>query len=106
MSRSVWCPRGPLLIGWAEVGPALLHAINTGARVRADYCDGPSVGKQAADALVEQAQKIDAEHLAAHNRPISAESPRKHLHVGTRSARALVTEVRAKYEVTALHADS
>ncbi|MFI9811594.1 hypothetical protein [Saccharothrix variisporea] len=100
---------GPLLlIGWVEVGPGLLHAINTGTHTTADCASNKSGVVQPEEGnLVERARKVDAEHWAAHNRPISAESLRRRLHIGTHRARALVATIRSSYDVaTDSHTDS
>ncbi|MCM3885800.1 hypothetical protein [Frankia sp. R82] len=44
--------------------------------------------------LLERARVEDAHHWQAHRRPISAETLRKHLHVGAGTARALVAQLR------------
>jgi hypothetical protein len=46
------------------------------------------------DDLLERAREADAEHRVVHQRPISAESLRKLLHVGAHRSRALVAELR------------
>jgi hypothetical protein len=83
---------GPvLLIGWSEVGPGLLHAINTAddrpartAPVEASsgslaprmVCR-PSERTTGRSDLLQQARQEDAHHRATYQRPISAEALRK-----------------------------
>jgi hypothetical protein len=116
---------GPLLlIGWAEVGPGLLHAMQpagpdgvppvpepaeaadaegegspsrpvaTGARVAAT---GPRrVDRKAREQdLLHRARAEDVLHWQEHQRPISAETLRKRLRVGAPTARGLVTQLRS-----------
>ena len=116
---------GPLLlIGWAEVGPGLLHAIQTTAPPRSLYpaaeakdADQPQTSvtppsiaqsqRKPADAtsrqterdarrqdLLHRARAEDVLHWQHHHRPISAETLRKRLNVGTGTARNLVTQLR------------
>lgn len=119
---------GPLLlIGWAEVGPGLLHAMQTtpprinpqtaqppaGAaaenqppvpvssdrRPRAGTRPTPSRSDVATnDArrqdLLHRARAEDVLHWQHHQRPISADTLRKRLHVGAGTARSLVTQLR------------
>jgi hypothetical protein len=115
---------GPLLlIGWAEVGPMLLHAMQQDTAVALDtstaYAEqnggagwstasapsrAPAVraarprtttGEADVGGLLERARAEDAEHWRTHRRPISAETLRKRLHVGAVTSRALVTRIRA-----------
>ncbi|WP_425441797.1 hypothetical protein [Saccharopolyspora shandongensis] len=46
------------------------------------------------DPLVEQACQLDAEHWNSHHRPISADTLRRRLGIGSRRARALTRHVR------------
>jgi hypothetical protein len=46
--------------------------------------------------LIDQARREDARHWAAHQRPISAETLRKNLHISTARSRMLVSIVRAE----------
>lgn len=126
---------GPLsLIGWAEVGPGLLQAIEkvgelageqshtdvevscpepassieeTATRTVVNNMAGQRVGSSVPgtlgqtdddDPLVPDAYRLDAEHWEQHQRPISAESLRRRLGVGSRRARALVSVVRNRYQ--------
>ncbi|ABD09523.1 hypothetical protein ThrDRAFT_04177 [Frankia casuarinae] len=123
---------GPLLmIGWAEVGPGLIQAMQTtGARAplptsrTADdsyesmLMDQPPVPAQpgqdgraevlSADEtpcrnglgareqdLLHRARAEDVLHWQQHQRPISAETLRKRLHVGAGTARRLVAQLRS-----------
>jgi hypothetical protein len=63
----------------------------TGARLQpAPLPGGPHSIHRLNDAeLLTTARRIDAEHRAQHDRPVSAETLRVQLHVGARSARAL-----------------
>jgi len=123
---------GPLLlIGWAEAGPSLLHAIQATATGRyptetraADSAPPPVVQRRlpASSSAVEpvrdgtavagplsreaarearrqdllhRARPEDVLHWQQHQRPISAETLRKRLEVGTGAARSLVAQLRA-----------
>ncbi|MGW6059067.1 DUF2637 domain-containing protein [Streptomyces sp. NPDC055189] len=114
---------GPLLlIGWAEVGPGMLQILSamqcrptsvdtvaeaaTARRERALHCSpattSPDAGTEDGaelrangDDLLGRARQEDARHWEAFQRPISAETLRKRLHVGAARSRMLVTMVRA-----------
>ncbi len=122
---------GPLLlIGWAEVGPGLLQAINgapgrasreservdvpecpedhVAVMVEQESADGDQrygqvlaedgqLGQLGADGdgLLERAVAEDAWHWQTYQRPISAETLRKRLHVGAARSRMLVSMVRS-----------
>lgn len=120
---------GPLLlIGWAEVGPGLLHSIQTTAPPRS-FCptaeakkpDQPQTSvtpppitqdrRKPANAisrqierdtrqqdLLHRARTEDVLHWQHHHRPISAEILRKLLHIGTSAARTLITQLRQEIE--------
>ncbi|MFE2186361.1 SpdA protein [Streptomyces sp. NPDC059455] len=116
---------GPvLLIGWAEVGPGLLHALATTNRqgsatrqpapppneqdpgqtavspnddrtVNPPSAATAGTGQQPdGDDLLERARQEDARHWETYQRPISAETLRKRLHVGAARSRMLVTMIR------------
>ncbi|WP_250280990.1 MULTISPECIES: hypothetical protein [unclassified Frankia] len=126
---------GPLLlIGWAEVGPKLIQAMQgtgtgtgttqtsfptnlgpgfhtgkklptTDQRDLASPCiphqqkmDQPSSRghrrRASEQDLLHRARAEDALHWETHHRPISAETLRKHLHVGAPTARNIVTQLR------------
>jgi hypothetical protein len=111
---------GPiLLVGWSEVGPALLREIHTArtgplgspelgaaesdsserAAVRASNRTRPRAPRPARTTqsdpdLLRTARKIDQNHRAHHGRPISAENLRRDLAIGTSRARALVKVLR------------
>ncbi|USX56464.1 hypothetical protein [Lentzea sp. HUAS12] len=119
---------GPLLlIGWAEVGPGLLHAIAAvkspnavldervvGVEREVEHVeerreDGPpedlpmearagSRGRSP-EQLLEQARQEDAAHRAALQKPISADVLRARLAIGSSTARRLVKIVRSEVEV-------
>jgi len=103
---------GPvLLIGWSEVGPGLLHAINTADDRPADMVpfqassgslalptvSRPSERTTGRGDLLQQARQEDAHHRAIHQRPISAEALRKRLRIGSHQSRNLVAIVRDEY---------
>ncbi|MGW1995045.1 DUF2637 domain-containing protein [Embleya sp. NPDC001921] len=115
---------GPLLlIGWAEVAPGGLEALQrtdparpqgllpTESRVDETNVDKdrPRTAQQATkaleapavvrvaqghDDLITRAREADAPHWRQHRRPISAESLRKELKVGATRSRELVTQLR------------
>lgn len=110
---------GPLLlIGWAEVGPALLRTLQTaespGER-RADR-GSPALEFSAepnrlamvdqerwvdklpavADAKLERARTLNREHWNLYRRPISAETLRRELGVGSAASRKLCATVRSE----------
>ena len=107
---------GPLLlIGWAEVGPGLLHAISAVAVGREDTSSPPrgvqahangelparesvvrAQGREEPDDLLERARGADARHRELYQRPISAESLRKQLRVGAARSRTLVARLRSE----------
>ncbi|MDT3445841.1 hypothetical protein [Pseudofrankia sp. BMG5.37] len=123
---------GPLLmIGWAEVGPDLIQAMQTnGASTPppappatndpyvstvADQPAGPTQGPETNQAeapptsetpprnepgareqdLLHRARAEDVLHWQHHQRPISAETLRKRLHIGAPAARRLVAQLRS-----------
>ncbi|MCM3920135.1 hypothetical protein ND748_00290 [Frankia sp. AiPs1] len=127
---------GPLLlIGWAEVGPGLLYAMQaTAVPTRRDagersaglavsaaqdvpsasgtidqprqpgtpIAGGKSVGgdgEARQQDLLHRARAEDVLHWQQHQRPISAETLRKRVHVGTGTARRLVTQLRTETHV-------
>jgi hypothetical protein len=103
---------GPLLlIGWSEVGPALLGAMNmvqssTSEVPESVPATGPAVDEipgserhglvAVADDLLERARVEDDRHWAEHCRPISAETLRQRLQIGAGRSRALVKAVRSE----------
>ena len=118
---------GPLLlIGWAEVGPALLRGLQTADGVREQVADrdglafepvvapdrAVSVGQDepigavpaSAEAKLERARSLNREHLDLHRRPISAETLRRELGVGSAASRKLCAIVRS--EMKAAMADA
>jgi hypothetical protein len=125
IGRAVFDAVGPLLlIGWAEVGPGLLQEINAVAEpplrhdddAQAVLRDNVAVNatSRAAsprpelslvrkpDELIALARMEDAQHWAAHRRPISAETLRKRLRVGTARSRSLVAAIRSDRYLEAL----
>lgn len=112
---------GPLLlIGWAEVGPALLrslHAVDNVEELPVDRdssafgavpepehvaVDGrePSAGISATDnqANLERARSLNREHWDRYQRPISAESLRRELGVGAAASRKVCAIVRSEMQ--------
>jgi hypothetical protein len=99
---------GPLLlIGWSEVGPALLGAMHdvqaaTGgqAAVRLDNeasdCESVVSADSGRGDLLVRARVEDARHWAEHRRPISAETLRRSLRVSSGKSRALVATLRSE----------
>ncbi|MEX5712284.1 hypothetical protein AB1484_29380 [Parafrankia sp. FMc6] len=119
--RAAFDAVGPLLlIGWAEAGPGLLQAIQatyphpaSSPATGSDQLQAPAPPLQAgehrrkSDATSRQAEREarrqdllhraraeDVIHWQLFHRSISAETLRKRLHVGTGTARALVTQIR------------
>ncbi|MEV0910772.1 SpdA protein [Streptomyces hokutonensis] len=96
--RAAFDAVGPLLlIGWAEIGPGLLQAIN-GIRAVADDAPSPAqpgIWGDGGGDLLERARAEDARHWQTHRRPISAETLRKRLHIGAARSRTLVAVLRA-----------
>jgi hypothetical protein len=112
---------GPLLlIGWAEVGPALLRSlqiVDIAQDQREDH-DGsasdpvaeperavvvvqePTIETTAAgtEAKLERARSLNREHLDRYQRPISAESLRRELGVGAATSRKLCAVVRSEMQ--------
>ncbi|MGW3131074.1 hypothetical protein [Streptomyces sp. NPDC001123] len=108
MGKAAFDAVGPLLlIGWAEVGPGLLQAMNGMAEqdgAHSTATQGPPDREAVQyeprpirtphDALLERARREDAEHWEPHRRPISAETLRKRLHIGAARSRTLVATLR------------
>ncbi|MBK3562711.1 SpdA protein [Streptomyces sp. MBT62] len=113
--RAAFDAVGPLLlIGWAEIGPGLLQAISG---VRAVAHDAPTLARGSSgsiqgrlrsvpavdpgiwdadgDDLLEQAREENVRHWQIHQRPISAETLRKRLHIGASRSRRLVAVLRS-----------
>ncbi len=125
MGKAAFDAVGPLLlIGWAEVGPGLLQAIAGAHDARPTKeqrlvhnaaqeevapdsgCDksilpsriDPDLGESRmapGDDLLERARQEDARHWETFQRPISAETLRKRLHIGAARSRMLVAAVRS-----------
>jgi len=128
---------GPLLlIGWAEVGPGLLYAMQATAanqhlaETLAADSPAPTVAKRLQPApasavepirdgttvagplsheaarearrqdLLHRARAEDVLHWQHYQRPISAETLRKRLEIGTGTARGLVTQLRTDTHIT------
>jgi hypothetical protein len=114
---------GPsLLIGWAEVGPGLLHAV-AAVSIPAYPAEADSISRisksPAASAtstqhpadfqelrdidaeLLERARAEDRRHRERHQRPISAETLRLTLGVGAERSRILVKAVRTEWSMSA-----
>jgi len=116
--RAAFDAVGPLLlIGWGEVAPDLLQAMQTTDVARSgapasDTPPGPAEQDRPAPSLsgpdgpgartreardqdlLHRARAEDVLHWQTHQRPISAETLRKRLHVGAEKARQLVTRLR------------
>jgi hypothetical protein len=112
---------GPLLlIGWAHVGPDLLLVLGWSptptqegdlvlvepgednearpGELALEPADGASgAEREWPGNLLGRARAVDANHRALYQRPVSAETLRKELHVGAHRARALVDEVRREH---------
>ncbi|GAA3828166.1 hypothetical protein GCM10022403_071790 [Streptomyces coacervatus] len=92
-----WKPM--LVAGWPPVALLLaveLLAHGPSARVETAPGSRPEVDEAVAgDALLDQACQVDAQHRELHQRPVSAESLRKELHIGTERSRQLVRLIRA-----------
>lgn len=121
--RAAFDSVGPLLlIGWSEVGPGLLQAISTtGPLMMSNDVDRPTAqvsagsddvggyelmvteerrrtpGSGSSD-MLERARQEDAAHRARTQKPISADTLRVQLGVGSAKARRLVEIVRAEFE--------
>ncbi|MFG1667660.1 SpdA protein [Streptomyces sp. Y7] len=61
----------------------------------AAYSDGLDPGSQTVDDLLDRARREDAQHWAEHRRPISSDTLRKRLGVGSARARMLVSILRS-----------
>ncbi|NBH06735.1 hypothetical protein [Amycolatopsis sp. SID8362] len=113
---------GPLLlIGWAEVGPALLRSlqiVDTAQGQREDHDSSasdpaaepecavlvdpePTIETTAAgnEAKLERARSLNREHWGRYQRPISAESLRRELGVGAATSRKLCAAVRSEMQM-------
>jgi hypothetical protein len=120
---------GPLLlIGWAEVGPALLRSLQgvdsaqeqtvdhdgsaPGAVTDPEHVtvDGrePSIGSSVVDNLanLKRARSLNRMHWDRHRRPISAESLRRELGVGAAASRKLCAAVRSEMQTAMVAAQS
>lgn len=110
---------GPLLlIGWSEVGPSLLQALATTTQGPPDTPtpdnDTVMVGSDAdpktpreqdgtmtalaprAEEVIQRALDLDEQHWRQHGRPISAETLRRELRIGSTPARGLVRQIRRR----------
>jgi hypothetical protein len=83
------CP--VLLICWSEVAPMML----TPDERRPAPAHPEPERPPRLDTLIDRARELDRQHRERHDRPISAETLRRRLGVGSTRARALVAEVRA-----------
>jgi hypothetical protein len=121
--RAAFDSVGPLLlIGWSEVGPGLLQAISTtGPSMMSNDADRPTAqvsagsddaggyelmvteegrrtpGSDSSD-MLERARQEDTAHRGRTQKPISADTLRVQLGVGSAKARRLVEIVRAEFE--------
>lgn len=112
-----------LLIGWAEVGPSLLQALAITTQStpdkptpdnNEDSVDDPRIPMQditsgrdteegtvtvltpSPDDITKRALALDEQHWKLHGRPISAETLRRELHIGSTRARGLVRQIRRR----------
>ncbi len=118
---------GPLLlIGWAEVGPALLRSlqiVDTAQDQREDHDSSASdpvaepqravpvdqeqtIETKAAgtDAKLERARSLNREHWDLHGRPIAAETLRRKIGVGAAASRELCAVVRSEMKTALITA--
>jgi hypothetical protein len=121
VGRALFDAVGPLLlIGWSEVGPALLHELasaSTAVPFDSDTSSALFVARstepappgrpvrdqeieQVAVELLDRARREDRLHREVHQRPISAESLRQLLGVGAGRSRLLVKLVREEWSVS------
>ena len=63
-------------------------------------------GRAGLDELLGEARRIDQAHHLRHHRPVSAETLRKELRIGSMRARALVQQVRGSYDSTSLNTEA
>jgi hypothetical protein len=100
---------GPLLLaGWTEVGPGLVRSI---AVVEPTAVEGATVtdthmksrqpteiseARRSVEDLLMTARGFDAWHRKTYLRPISAETLRKQLGIGSRRSRSLVSAIRSE----------
>ncbi|MCK2241907.1 hypothetical protein MZC64_29080 [Crossiella sp. S99.2] len=114
--RAAFDAVGPLLlIGWAEVGPGILHTIATTTEsvrhqparsepIREPEPVRPPEAQQSTssgrpnrlDELLQRARYEDRQHWEMHHRPISAETLRKRFRIGATLARTLVAMIRER----------
>jgi hypothetical protein len=88
--------------------PDEVHSVETAVRTAVNIVPGQNddgskggVWVGAADdddPLVADAYRLDGEHWQRHQRPISPETLRRELRIGSRRARALVRAVRSRYQ--------
>jgi len=100
-----------LLIGWAEVGPGLLQAVQTvqawpngvdatihrgplAHHASAEQAEEPA--KRSDDELLSRARVEDAHHRQTYRRPISADTLRRRLRISAARSRSLVVLVRSE----------
>jgi len=122
VGRALFDAVGPLLlIGWAEVGPALLHELASApvpsrSAGPSNAVEGPAeqVKRLPQEELVtnpedfdsvdgellDRARRADRRHRELHQRPISAENLRLDLGVGARRSRLLVKIVREEWTIS------
>jgi hypothetical protein len=96
------CARVDALVGSAE-DAAKAVVLPVGADVSSGNVEDPegavvggqAVGTMGDDGQLDEAMKLNERHWVERNRPVSAETLRKHLHVGASRARELTYFVRA-----------
>jgi hypothetical protein len=69
-----------------------------GSGAEADGPSRPGASRAGLDELLPEAQRIDQAHRSRHHRPVSAETLRKQMRVGSMRARALVQQVRDSHD--------
>ncbi|MDX2676732.1 DUF2637 domain-containing protein [Streptomyces sp. NY05-11A] len=85
-----------LVAGWPPLALLLsIELLVLGAAREAGQSDVEPAEPSAEDELSEQAARLDEQHWTLHQRPISAESVRKELHIGAQRTREVVASVRA-----------
>ncbi|MEV0220376.1 DUF2637 domain-containing protein [Streptomyces sp. NPDC050704] len=93
-----------LVAGWPPVALLLsvellvLRPTRRGGADLAHEEDAADLAEDDREPLLERARQLDARHRDEHQRPVSAETLRKELHVGAQRSRRLVAQVRQSEE--------
>jgi hypothetical protein len=66
----------------------------------ADGAGPPGASRAGLDELLPEAQRIDQAHRFRHHRPVSAETLRKQMRIGSMRARSLVQQIRDSHDST------